>query len=49
MNTALARNREMAWLQQQGTAGIKVDFLGSDKQEKLTLQLPMFAGQAVRY
>ena len=29
MNTALARNREMAWLQKLGIAGIKVDFLGS--------------------
>ena len=37
MNTALARNREMAWLQELGIAGIKVDFLGSDKQESMKL------------
>ena len=37
MNTALARNREMAWLRELGVAGIKVDFLGSDKQETMKL------------
>lgn len=48
MNTALARNREMAWLQQQGIAGIKVDFLGSDKQETMKLYEDILA-DANRY
>ena len=48
MNTALARNREMAWLQKLGIAGIKVDFLGSDKQENLKLYEDILA-DANRY
>ena len=48
MNTALARNREMAWLQKLGIAGIKVDFLGSDKQESLKLYEDILA-DANRY
>ena len=48
MNTALARNREMAWLQQLGIAGIKVDFLGSDKQENMKLYEDILA-DANRY
>ena len=37
MNTAIAREREMAWMQQIGIAGIKVDFFGSDKQPMMQL------------
>ena len=48
MNTALARNREMAWLQKLGIAGIKVDFLGSDKQESMKLYEDILA-DANRY
>ena len=48
MNTALARNREMAWLQKLGIAGIKVDFLGSDKQECIKIYEDILA-DANRY
>ena len=37
MNTAIAREREMRWLQKIGVKGIKVDFFGSDKQETMRL------------
>ncbi len=37
MNTAIARKKEMAWMQSIGIKGIKVDFFGGDKQ--MTLQL----------
>ena len=37
MNTALARQKEMAWMKQIGVKGIKVDFFGGDKQ--MTMQL----------
>ena len=37
MSTAIARDREMAWMQKIGVKGIKVDFFGGDKQ--LTMQL----------
>lgn len=37
MNTAIAREREMAWLQSIGVKGIKVDFFGGDKQETMRL------------
>ena len=37
MNTAIAREREMSWLQSIGVAGIKVDFFGGDKQETMRL------------
>ena len=37
MNTAAARDREMAWLQRIGVKGIKVDFFGGDKQETMRL------------
>lgn len=37
MNTAQARNSEMAWLQKTGIKGIKVDFFGSDKQQMMQL------------
>ena len=48
MNTALARNREMAWMQQLGIAGIKVDFFGGDKQEMMKLYEDILA-DANRY
>ena len=35
MNTSMARNREMAWMQRIGIKGIKVDFFGGDKQHTL--------------
>jgi len=37
MNTGMARDREMAWLQSIGVKGIKVDFFGGDKQETMKL------------
>ena len=37
MNTAVAREREMAWLQRIGVKGIKVDFFGGDKQATMQL------------
>ena len=37
MNTAIAREAEMRWMQSIGVAGIKVDFFGGDKQ--MTMQL----------
>ncbi len=37
MNTAIAREREMKWLQSIGIKGIKVDFFGGDKQETMRL------------
>ena len=37
MSTAIARDREMAWMQKIGIKGIKVDFFGGDKQ--CTMQL----------
>jgi len=37
MSTAIARDKEMAWMQKIGVKGIKVDFFGGDKQ--CTMQL----------
>lgn len=37
MNTAIARKKEMKWMQEQGVKGIKVDFFGGDKQETMRL------------
>lgn len=37
MDDAIARKREMKWLQSQGVKGIKVDFFGGDKQETMRL------------
>ena len=37
MNTSIAREREMQWLQSIGVKGIKVDFFGGDKQETMRL------------
>ena len=37
LNTSIAREREMAWLQSIGVKGIKVDFFGGDKQETMKL------------
>ncbi|WP_414830089.1 glycoside hydrolase family 97 catalytic domain-containing protein [Alteromonas sp. H39] len=37
MNTAVARKKEMAWMQQNGIQGIKVDFFGGDKQATMAL------------
>ena len=37
MSTAIARDKEMAWLKSIGVKGIKVDFFGGDKQ--VTMQL----------
>ncbi len=48
MSTALARNREMAWMQKIGIAGIKVDFFGSDKQPMIQLYEDILA-DANRY
>lgn len=35
MNTNIAREKEMAWMQSIGIKGIKVDFFGGDKQQTL--------------
>ena len=37
MNTAIAREREMKWMQSIGIKGIKVDFFGGDKQQTMAL------------
>lgn len=37
MSTAMARDREMAWLKSIGVKGIKVDFFAGDKQETIKL------------
>jgi hypothetical protein len=37
MNTSIARKKEMKWMQEVGVKGIKVDFLGGDKQETMRL------------
>ena len=37
MNNIIKRRREMAWMQSIGICGIKVDFLGSDKQQTMQL------------
>lgn len=37
MHTAVAREREMAWMKSIGVKGIKVDFFGGDKQETMQL------------
>lgn len=37
MHTAIARKQEMAWLRNIGVKGIKVDFLGGDKQSTMRL------------
>jgi len=37
MNTPMARDKEMAWLQDIGVKGIKVDFFGGDKQQTMQL------------
>lgn len=37
MNTSIARKKEMAWMKSIGIKGIKVDFLGGDKQETMKL------------
>ena len=48
LNTALARNREMKWMQEIGVKGIKVDFFGGDKQETMQLYEDILA-DANRY
>ena len=37
MNTVIAREKEMSWLESIGVKGIKVDFFGGDKQETMQL------------
>ncbi len=37
MNTSIARKEEMKWLKKMGVKGLKVDFLGGDKQETMRL------------
>ena len=37
MNTSIARKKEMKWLKEVGVKGLKVDFLGGDKQETMRL------------
>ena len=37
MSTAIARDKEMAWLKKIGVKGIKVDFFGGDKQTTMQL------------
>ena len=37
MNTSIAREREMAWMESIGIKGIKVDFFGGDKQQTMQL------------
>lgn len=35
MNTSIARKEEMKWLKKVGVKGLKIDFLGGDKQETM--------------
>lgn len=37
MSNAIARKKEMKWMQENGIKGIKVDFWGGDKQETMRL------------
>ncbi len=37
MDNAIARKKEMKWLQEMGVKGLKVDFFGGDKQETMQL------------
>lgn len=37
MNTSIERKKEMKWLKETGIKGLKVDFLGGDKQETIRL------------
>lgn len=37
MHRAISRKKEMKWLQENGVKGLKVDFMGGDKQETLRL------------
>ena len=37
MNTAIAREKEMSWLESIGVKGINVDFFGGDKQQTMQL------------
>lgn len=37
MNTSMAREKEMSWLESIGVKGIKVDFFGGDKQQTMQL------------
>lgn len=37
MHTSIARKKEMKWLQEIGVKGIKVDFMGGDKQTTMRL------------
>ena len=37
MNTSIAREKEMRWMQRIGVVGIKVDFFGGDKQQTMQL------------
>ena len=48
LNTALARDKEMKWLNSIGVKGIKVDFFGGDKQETMRLYEDILA-DANRY
>ena len=37
MNNSIKRKKEMKWMQENGIKGIKVDFMGSDKQQAMQL------------
>jgi hypothetical protein len=37
MSTAIARDKEMAWLKKAGVKGLKIDFIGSDKQQTMQM------------
>ncbi len=37
MHRAISRKKEMKWLQESGVKGLKVDFMGGDKQETIQL------------
>lgn len=37
MHRAISRKKEMKWLQENGVKGLKVDFMGGDKQETIQL------------
>ena len=43
MHNSIVRKKEMKWLQENGVAGIKVDFFAGDKQETMRLYEGLFS------
>ena len=43
LHTMIERRKEMAWLKKVGVKGLKIDFVGSDKQQTMQLYEDIFA------